>query len=144
VTETEFSAHLLAALNAAGRPTRVERQQAGVVRLEHGGRMHLAPKGAADLSGIVRPHGWRLEVEVKIGARKQTIHQVRRAEFIATFGGVYVLVRWVDGLHRFAVDAMRINVRAAIETVDAALEARWRHDERDLSSASAASKSASR
>lgn len=76
------------------------------------------PVGAADLSGITIPDGFRLEIELKAAAGKRSPAQVRWAEFIATSGGVYALVSYDPAL---SLDA---NVAAGIATVLAAIDAR--------------------
>ena len=116
--ESTFSAHLVAALNAPARMTRVERQQSGLVRLEAGHVMHLARKGAADLSGIVGPHGWRLEVEVKAARGTWTKAQRTRKAFVERFGGVYVLVRFDES------KGLVPSVLEAVRAIDAAIAAR--------------------
>ncbi|MCU0691486.1 MAG: hypothetical protein MUF54_08795 [Polyangiaceae bacterium] len=76
------------------------------------------PKGAADLSGIVLPEGWRLEIEVKSAHGKLSEHQLRWGKFIERAGGVYVL------LHYDASESMGGNVRAAEQLVEQAITAR--------------------
>ena len=87
--------------------TIVFRDPSGSTRAFHAG----PPKGAADISGIVIPEGWRLEIECKAGT-KRTSEQVRWAEFIARSGGVYVLAEASEG------------VDGAMEKVSAAVDAR--------------------
>lgn len=60
------------------------------VRYFHAG----PPKGAADLSGIVMPEGWRLEVELKSATGTRSAEQIRWGEFILASGGVYALVAY--------------------------------------------------
>jgi hypothetical protein len=50
------------------------------------------PKGAADITGIIKPEGWRLEIECKIGSRKRSPQQDRWGEFVQSFGGIYILL----------------------------------------------------
>lgn len=124
VLENTFQARLLAEINAPARDTRVERQNVGsvAVRDEEGELQrffHAGPKaGAGDLSGIVRPEGWRLEVEAKAAETRVRVAQKRRAKFIEAWGGVYVQCRYQAGR------TMDENVASAILQIDAAIEAR--------------------
>lgn len=76
------------------------------------------PTGAADLSGIVRPEGWRLEVELKSPKGRRSPEQIAWGEFITTSGGVYALVAYDASL------SMPENVAAGSALVLAAIEAR--------------------
>jgi len=122
VLESEFQSHLLVALNAAGRDTRVWRQNAGKmqVRQRDGSSrwIELAPKGSADLTGIVRPEGWRLEVECKGARTALTKMQVARGRFIEAFGGIAVKVRYDEGA------ILEENVERGLRLVDEAIERR--------------------
>jgi hypothetical protein len=120
--ETFFQNQLSAALNAPGRFTRLNRQNAGKVEVRQrggasGGWIDLAPVGAADLSGLVAPEGWRLEVEVKV-QEPHKAEQISWQNFIRMFGGIYVLVRWVPGL------LVEANVARGVQLVDDAIAAR--------------------
>lgn len=128
VSETDFMAHLRAALNAPGRNTRVVRINAGVhaIRDERGKRRSTvagAPKGSADLSGIIRAplelRGLRLEVEVKSATGKQTKEQADWQKFIEDWGGVYVLVKYERD------HDLDENIRLGVAAVDAAIAKRW-------------------
>lgn len=50
------------------------------------------PTGAADLSGVVRPEGWRLEVEVKVSVDSRTDEQLKWCDLMVDAGAVYLLV----------------------------------------------------
>ena len=76
-----------------------------------------APIGAADLSGLVRPEGWRLEVEVKAGTKLRP-QQRKWQKFIENFGGIYVLCSYNKKL------SAEENVLVAIQTVDQAVAER--------------------
>lgn len=121
--ESDFQAALMRALGAPRRSTRVWRQSVGAPlwRDEAGkvlGKVASgAPNGAADLTGVVSPEGWRLEVEVKVKA-PWTREQQAFERAIERAGGLYVLVRWVDGLD------LQGNVAQGVAKVDAAVEAR--------------------
>ena len=127
MTESDFMAHLRAALNAPGRNTRVVRINAGVhaIRDERGKRRSTvagAPRGSADLSGIVRApsevKGVRLEIEVKSATGKQTKEQAEWQKFIESWGGVYVLVKY------YREHDLDENIRMGVTAVDAAIEKR--------------------
>lgn len=115
VTESEFGRALWVALNAG--PTRVERVNAGVLKLEGGRVAHGARKGTADLVGWVRPEGWHLEVEVKVDA-PHTKQQRARGAAIERDGAIYVLVRWDHAL------SLEANVVWGVDRVQQAIEAR--------------------
>lgn len=115
------------ALNAPGRSTRVFRQNSGKVLVRGAtGRVErsvvLYPAGAADLSGIVSPEGWRIEVETK-GGDARTHKQTREAQerwraFIEANGGVYVRVERDEGVRLAAA------VGRAVCAVDTAIAER--------------------
>jgi hypothetical protein len=61
------------------------------------GRVYTAGiAGQADLTGFIRPEGWRLEVEVKSAAGRQRPDQITYQRVIDDGGGCYVLARSVD------------------------------------------------
>ena len=105
MNEIDFTHLALAQLGTDTR-WRVWRQNCGeipvrdrsgkVVRVFHPG----PPHGAADISGIVRDGGWRLEIELKMPKGKRYKAQVAWAKMVEDAGGVYVLYTY-DG----AVDA---------------------------------------
>lgn len=120
--ETFFSNQLSAGINAPGRLTRVNRQNAGRVEVRRrggasGGYIDLAPTGAADLSGLVAPWGYRLEVEVKV-LEPHKPEQIDWQNFIRMFGAIYVLVRWSPALDLAA------NIQRGLQLVDDAIAAR--------------------
>ena len=121
--ESDFQRALLLALSA--RPdVRLWRQNVGtlpvrdsrgrVVRVFRAG----PPKGASDLSGIVRPEGWRIEIEVKGPSGRVTPDQVRWGVFVRGAGGVHLVATYDDRL------PLAENVRRAVAALDAALRAR--------------------
>ncbi len=123
MNETEYQPHLAAALSRAGRQSRVWRQNAGAPprRNRRGkivGAIHGAPKGAADLSGLVRPEGWRLEVEVKSPTRVVTDEQRSWRAFIESSGGIYVVCRYDPKL------SLEDNLRQHVALVDEAISDR--------------------
>lgn len=124
--ETYFQNQLSVGLNAPGRLTRVHRQNAGRVEVRRrgggsGGYVDLAPEGAADLTGLVAPDGYKLEVEVKVKEPHKP-EQVRWQNFITAFGGIYVLVRWSPELD------LDTNVARGVQLVDEAIVARRAKD----------------
>lgn len=62
-------------------------------------RISFGLPGAADDTGIL-PDGRRLEIELKSPTGKQTKQQLSYQRMIARFGGVYILARSVDDVHR--------------------------------------------
>ncbi len=85
-----------------------------ITRVFHAG----PPRGAADLSGIIRPEGWRLEIEVKAAGGKRTPEQLRWAEFIGSSGGIYLLAAFDPDL------AMTDNVQQVVDALDTAVAKR--------------------
>jgi len=72
------------------------------------------PKGAADISGIVAPEGWRLEIECKALGRKRTAEQAAWGAMIVRMGGVYVLCDARDEPQDVAVARCVLEVGEAI------------------------------
>lgn len=93
---------------------RVWRQPAGKIVSARGGAVKCAPVGAADLTGIVAPEGWRLEIEVK-GARTR-IRSEQRAWLarLRELGAVALLIRQQPGDVAAAVDVAVTEVLSAI------------------------------
>jgi len=119
-SEQAFMKLLMIALCRA-LPVRCWRQNAGRWRTEKGHWIEGAPKGAADLSGIILGSGKRLEIEVKAQKGRISDEQKHWAEKIAEFGGVYVLVQ-DDGTPEAIAHAIE-QVRRAIGTVRATIAA---------------------
>jgi len=71
----------------------VWRQNSGKVQSIHGSWIELAPKGAADLTGIAVGSGKRIEIECKSPTGKQSDDQKRWAGMIIMHGGIYVLAK---------------------------------------------------
>jgi hypothetical protein len=124
--EQTFLRRVLLALSQ--RPDlRVWRQNVGTLPVRdaqgHVERVFRAgpPKGAADLSGIIRPEGWRLEIELKAAHGRLSPEQERWARFIRASGGVYVLAKYD------ASQTVEENTAAAVRTVEAAVGARRQH-----------------
>jgi hypothetical protein len=123
--ELEFQQHLMLKLGATNT-LRLWRQNVGsvpirdrlgkVVRVFHAG----PPTGASDLSGIVRPEGWRLEIELKSADGTRSLEQIRWGDFITASGGVYVLLAYDAGL------SLADNVERAASAVLCAIDARRR------------------
>ena len=61
--------------------------------LNHTRPVHYGVTGQADLSGIVGPEGWRLEIECKTEKGKQREEQRRYQAMIGEHGGIYLLAR---------------------------------------------------
>jgi hypothetical protein len=74
--------------------------------------------GACDLTGIVGPEGWRLEIEVK-GSRyrknpKKDAAQDRWAERIHGFGGIHIKAVY-NRIHSMAENVDRVNYMLDVE-----------------------------
>jgi hypothetical protein len=120
VSEAEFMRRLMLALGR--RPDmRIWRQNVGsvpvrdadgrVLRVFHTG----VPKGAADISGYVRPEGWRLEIEVKGPGGGIRPEQATFAQLVSAGGCVYALAVYDEG--RSLAENISRGVRAVEEAI---------------------------
>jgi hypothetical protein len=83
--------------------------------------VECAPVGAADLTGVVAPEGWRVELEIKGARTRETPEQVHWRERMTALGCVALTLR---------LDASRTlaeNATDAAETVRAAIATRRAH-----------------
>ena len=117
LNETTFMNELLLALSR-GLPVRCWRQNAGVFKLRGDGVAKGAPEGAADITGVVVPEGWRLEVEVKSATGRLRPAQVRWAGWCAAWGAVHAVVQYD------AAQSPAANVGRGVDLVRAAIAAR--------------------
>ena len=105
---------------------RIWRQNVGSIpiRNEHGRVLRVfhtgVPKGAADISGYVRPEGWRLEIEVKDAGGVRSPQQETFARLVTQGGCVYALVVFEAGR------SMSENIAAGARLVEAAIAERRR------------------
>jgi hypothetical protein len=123
MTEHEFMRRLMLALGRRA-DLRIWRQNVGsipvrddagrIVRVFHSG----IPKGAADISGFVRPEGWRFELEIKGPETPVTPEQEHFARLLRDGGCVVAQVRY-DARRTLAA-----NVAAGVRLVDDAIRAR--------------------
>jgi len=75
----------------------VWRSNTGAMPNPRGRLVRFGVRGSADLTGLLRPSGVRLEIEVKRpGGGKQTDDQAAYEASIRSAGGVYILVRSVE------------------------------------------------
>lgn len=101
MSEFAFQQRLLLALGRR-RDMVVYRQNVGTVLVRDSrGKVQRTfragpPRGASDISGIVRPEGWRLEIECKAPTGKRSKEQERWAGMVEAAGGVYALVTGGD------------------------------------------------
>lgn len=110
--EVDFTRHVLLALGSSPG-LRVWRQNVGSVPVRGSTRIFSAgpPRGAADISGIIAPEGWRLELEIKMGAGRRSCAQVTWATMVRSMGGVYVLYTYDNTL---SVSANLVLVASAV------------------------------
>jgi hypothetical protein len=125
--ELDLMRHLLLALGR--RPdVRLWRQNVGriPVRDAQGRVLRVfstgTPRGAADLTGYVRPEGWRLEIEVKGPGGVLRPEQATFARLVTLGGCVYALVTYDPA--RSPAE----NVAAGVRQVEAAIAARRSRD----------------
>ena len=117
LSEQDFSNALRVAITAARFGVTLWRQPAGKVRTDRGTWVECAPVGAADLTGVVAPEGWRVELEVKGARTRETPEQRHWKERMTALGCVALTLR-LDAsrtLAENAIDAAE-TVRAAIAT----------------------------
>lgn len=120
MNEHPFMKHLMIALGTR-RDLKIWRQNCGKVPIrDDDGRVLRVfdagpPKGAADLSGIVIPEGWRLEIEVKADGGRVSPAQKRWRDFIVASGGVHAVVKFDDGA------TLEENVARAVATIEQAI-----------------------
>lgn len=76
------------------------------------------PNGAGDISGFIRPEGWRLEIEVKAAGGKRSKAQEIFAQIVSSGGCVYVLTRFDPELDE------KVNVGRAVRDVEHAIALR--------------------
>jgi hypothetical protein len=101
------------------------RQNTGQVNTVHRGKITGVfragpPTGAADISGIVGPEGWRLEIELKGEKTKVRDPQIAWGKMIYERGGVHTQIRYDEGM------TMLENVEAGVRVVERAIEERRR------------------
>lgn len=124
ISEQDYSNALRVAITAARIGVTLWRQPAGKVRTDRGTWVECAPVGAADLTGVVAPEGWRLELEVKAAKTRETPEQVRWRERMTALGCIALTLR-LDPARTLAE-----NATAAAETVRAAIATRRAHASR--------------
>lgn len=124
VLEQTFQQNFRTAVTAARPklPLRLWRQPAGSVEAKRGGYVECAPVGAADLSGIVAPEGWRLEIEMKAETTVESDEQGPWAKFIRDSGGIAFQLRYDESL------SMEENLAAATSALRAAVVLRRLRD----------------
>lgn len=54
-------------------------------------RVQAGIDGQADISGIIAPHGKRIEIEVKAGKDRMSDKQIAFKRMIEAHGGIYIL-----------------------------------------------------
>lgn len=124
LSEQDFSNALRVAITAARCGVTLWRQPAGKVRTDRGTWVECAPVGAADLTGVVAPEGWRVELEIKGAKTRETPEQRHWKERMTALGCVALTLR---------LDASRTlaeNATDAAETVRAAIATRRVHASR--------------
>jgi hypothetical protein len=115
--EQVFQNKLLVALSRV-EGVRVWRQNSGKVVAARGGAVKGAPVGAADVTGIVGPEGWRLEIECKGLTTQVTKSQTRWIDTMRALGAIACVVRESDSID---VDT---SVALAVEAITKAIAER--------------------
>lgn len=116
VDEIPYMRSLMIALGA--RPElRIHRQNCGQIPVrDRTGKVVRVfdpgpPNGAADISGIVRGSGRRIEIETKAAKGEQSDEQKAWQRMIESFGGIYVLAGYDETL------SLDDNVQRAVNLV---------------------------
>lgn len=126
--ELEYMRQLMLALGTH-HDVRIWRQNCGQIPVrDHTGKVLRVfdagpPNGAADISGFVRPEGWRLEIETKAAKGKPSKAQQIFARNVAAGGCVYVLVGYE------ADRTVEENVHCAVDQVERAIACKRREEE---------------
>ena len=117
ISEQDFSNALRVAITAARCGVTLWRQPAGKVRTDRGTWVECAPVGAADLTGVVAPEGWRVELEVKGAKTRESPEQRHWRERMTALGCLALTLR-LDASRTLAENASdaAATVRAAIAT----------------------------
>ena len=117
ISEQDFSNALRVAITAARLGVTLWRQPAGKVRTDRGTWVECAPVGAADLTGVVAPEGWRVEIEVKGAKTRESPEQRHWRERMTALGCLALTLR-LDASRTLAENASdaAATVRAAIAT----------------------------
>jgi hypothetical protein len=124
MTETEFRAHLVPRLGQS-RSYKIWPQNCGkiIIPQKDGSKRAFnagPPDGASDISGIVCPEGWRIELEIKGPLTVVSDDQLNWEQRMLDAGAVYA---------RYRIDAKRglnENLDAAERALDDAIAARRR------------------
>lgn len=93
--ETVIVKAILARLGRDPR-VRIWRSNTGAFKDATGRLVRYGLPGSADITGIMRRGGRRLEIEVKTATGKQSPQQVLFQRMVEGWGGVYILARSVD------------------------------------------------
>lgn len=89
--EHQIVAEILVGIGCNFPTIRAWRQNTGAFKSESGSFVRFGVVGQGDISGIIGPHGRRLEIEVKVLGGKQSKHQKSFQEMIQKMGGLYIL-----------------------------------------------------
>jgi hypothetical protein len=92
---------------------RVFRQNSGKILTKHNTAIQGAPTGASDISGIVAPEGWRLEIECK---EKESVSKAQQhwVDFIQEYGGIALVIRHTESTYEASVKKAVSEVYRAI------------------------------
>ncbi len=105
MTESEILSATLLALGQ--RPDlRIWRSNTGAAKTDTGRIVRFGVKGQADISGLLRGSGRRLELEIKTDTGRQRPEQIQFQKMIEAFGGLYILARSPDQAV-YAIEALK-------------------------------------
>lgn len=104
MSESALVQSILATFGA--RPDlRIWRANVLVARDASGRVVRAGVKGQADISGVLAPHGRRIEIECKTPTGRQSEDQRAWQAMIERHGGLYILARSVDDVRRALEEA---------------------------------------
>lgn len=84
-------------LEFGARPDlRLWRMNTGAAIRPHGGLIRFGLPGMADISGIMRPSGRRIEIECKTKTGRQSKEQQAWQRMIEWAGGLYLIARSIE------------------------------------------------
>lgn len=95
VTEADLVAAILLEFGARS-DLRLWRANVLVAQDRNGRVVRAGIKGQADISGIMRPSGRRIEIECKSPTGRQSKEQIQWQRMIEWAGGLYILARRIE------------------------------------------------
>lgn len=99
MTEAQIQAEIMLYLGTLPH-VRAWRQNTGAMRDASGRMVKFGVPGQADISGIIAPHGGRLEIECKSATGRLRPQQKKFGEMIERMGGKFIVARSVEDVRK--------------------------------------------